>query len=616
MIVATAGHVDHGKTTLVRALTGVDTDRLPEEKRRGMSIDLGFAYLPVPGRLPIAFVDVPGHERFVRNMVAGIQAIDLALLVVAADDGPMPQTHEHLAILRALGVEEIWVVLTKLDLVDPARSRAARDEVASYGFPVYIDLGELRKDLLSRADGSRAQDDSLFRMHVDRAFVLDGVGVVVTGTVVRGRVQAGDELTLLPRGGRVRVRTVRANNTDVAAAQAGERAALGLHGVSREEVQRGDTLAAGAFLPRSTRIDVLYDGPAKRQVVAHFGTDSAPARLSKLTDGLARLTFEREVSLWHGDRIVLRDAGGATVLDAQPPARGASKPERLAFLKLLADSPMNEVLGSAARDGVADLRWFACNFHLDTLPVGDFQEFGEHLATSRPRWAKLREALLAEVKQHHAEFPGEPGRPVAAVRASLAPEYGRPLLDAVLQASVADGSLERWGTHLRLPGHRVALSPAEETLWQKVAPLLDTDGGKPARVFELAETLAMAPKEVEAFLVRASLAGLAVRVARNRFFAPGAVEKMVSLAQALDAESGGDGFAAAQFRDRSGLGRNLTIEVLEFLDECGVTKRRGERRRTTGHGRETSPVGRPDFKSGERRPTPLGGSTPSSSATT
>lgn len=588
MIVATAGHVDHGKTTLVRALTGVDTDRLPEEKRRGMSIDLGFAYLPAPGGLPIAFVDVPGHERFLHNMVAGIQAIDLALLVVAADDGPMPQTHEHLGILRALGVPEVWVFVSKLDRVDESRARSVLAEVSGLGGRVFRGLAGLKEALLEEAGKAPRSAEGLFRMHVDRSFVLDGVGVVATGTVARGRVQAGDELAVLPGDARVRVRSVRANQTEVPFARAGQRAALALHGISRENVGRGQVLASGAFLPRSVRVDVRFDGAARKNVLAHFGTDSAPARLAALGKGFARLTFGREVSLWHGDRVLLRDPGtnallgGATVLDALPPARGAARPARLARLERLSACSAAEALRWILEEGegVADLDWLAANFHAEELPgAPDMRRFGAHLATSHARWVKLREALLGSVEQHHADFPGEPGQPLAAVRARFGPEYGRPLLDAVLQEAVADGALERWGAHLRLPGHRVALSPAEALLWKKVGPLLEAAGGKPARVFELAETLGLPPKEVEAFLVRASLAGLAVRVARNRFFAPAAVERMVSLARDLDAESGGDGFAAARFRDRSGLGRNLTIEVLEFLDECGYTRRRGDLRR-------------------------------------
>ncbi len=589
MIVATAGHVDHGKTTLIRALTGVDTDRLPEEKRRGMSIDLGFAYLPVPGGLPIAFVDVPGHERFLRNMVAGIQAIDLALLVIAADDGPMPQTHEHLAILRALGVPEVWVVISKLDRVDAARAQAVQEEVKAFSSSVFHGATGLREALLRKAAEEARQPVGLFRMHVDRSFVLDGVGVVVTGTVVRGRVQPGEALTILPDGKPVRVRTIRANNTERPAAQAGERAALGLHGVERDEIGRGDVLAAGDVPPRSQRIDIAFKGTAKRQVVAHFGTTALPARLTVLGEGVARLTFEEEASLWHGDRLVLRDAansqllGGATVLDAMPPPRGASKPDRLALLARLPGASAEQALRWILEEGsgVADTAWLCANWHLQAIPCpAGARSFGEGLLVSESRWAALRDRLVEVVSLHHKDSPEEPGPTSASIRARFAPEFGKPLVEAVVQEAIADGALERWGTHLRLPGHRVALTSAEQALWERVAPLLDADQGKPARVFELAETLGMPPKEVEAFLLRASLAGLAVRVARNRFFAPAAVERMVSLARELAAESEA-GFAAAQFRDRSGLGRNLTIEVLEFLDESGYTKRRGDLRRAT-----------------------------------
>jgi len=247
--------------------------------------------------------------------------------------------------------------------------------------------------------------------------------------------------------------------------------------------------------------------------------------------------------------------------------------------------------------------------------VKDARRLGKASIVSEARWEALKSALLASVGRHHRDFPEQPGQPLSALRAAFALEYGRALLDAALQDAFATGALERWGTHVRLPGHRVALSAAEQALWEKVAPLLEADSAKPARVFELAEALALPPKDIEAFLLRASLAGLAVRVARNRFFTPAAVERMVALARELD---GPAGFSAAQFRDRSALGRNLTIEVLEFLDQSGYTKRRGDLRHLSESNteEERTPVGRTDFKSAGRRPTPPEGSTPSSSAIT
>ena len=236
MIVATAGHVDHGKTSLVRGLTGVDTDRLPEEKRRGMSIDLGFAYLPLPGREPIAFVDVPGHERFVRNMAAGVPGIDLALLVVAADDGPMPQTREHLAILEHLGAPRLLAVLTKVDRVSPERAALAADEIRSLLDEGRFAGAEILRVSSASGEGMAALRERLaafaqsvpprataqrFRMHVDRAFVIDGLGLVATGTVASGAVAAGDEVQVLPAGRKVRVRSLRANSGEASRATAG-----------------------------------------------------------------------------------------------------------------------------------------------------------------------------------------------------------------------------------------------------------------------------------------------------------------------------------------------------------------------------------------------------------
>ncbi|HJS38012.1 MAG TPA: selenocysteine-specific translation elongation factor, partial [Burkholderiales bacterium] len=261
MIVATAGHVDHGKTSLVRALTGVDTDRLPEEKRRGMSIDLGFAYLG-----SIAFVDVPGHERFVRNMAAGVTGIDLALLAVAADDGPMPQTREHLAILEHLGVQRVLVVLSKIDRVAPERCDEAEAEMRAL-LPgaeilrVSSATGEgidaLREYLVRCAQEIPPREcGGRFRMHVDRAFVIDGLGLVATGTVASGAVALGDEVQVLPAGRRARVRSLRANNGEAERARAGERCALALHGVARGDVERGDVIADAAPAPVSRHLDI------------------------------------------------------------------------------------------------------------------------------------------------------------------------------------------------------------------------------------------------------------------------------------------------------------------------------------------------------------------------
>jgi len=587
VIVATAGHVDHGKTSLVRALTGVDTDRLPEEKRRGMSIDLGFAYLG-----SIAFVDVPGHERFVRNMAAGVPGIDLALLVVAADDGPMPQTREHLAILEHLGAPWLLAVLSKVDRVAPERVNDAGLEVRSLLDPgrfrdaevlrVSSVTGEgmdaLRARLTALAEGlSPRVTAQRFRMHVDRAFVIDGLGLVVTGTVVSGSVAAGDEVRVLPAGREARVRSLRANNGEAPRAVAGQRCALALQGIARGQVERGDVIADTAPAPVSKRLDVevsWFDAAPTRvkAVGVHLGTAMLQARLSPFAR-FARLAFPHGVTAWHGDRLLLRDPGtqrligAGVVVDPLPPERGAARRERIAGLS--AEAAFDALLA----DGMVNTEWFAKVFHLaprDAPGLVAFAVRGARHVMRKESWDAQCGALEHSIADWHAAHPDSIGPRPAEVGAPLA---------AMIDSLVCAGRVVREGPSLRLPGHRPVLSAQDEALWRKFAPLLEGDGAKPPRVHELAEQLAMEPKAVTDFLQRAARAGRVHRVAHNRFFLPGAVERLVDLAVSLDEESAHHGFGAATFRDRCGLGRNLTIEVLEFLDEAGYTRRAGNLRR-------------------------------------
>lgn len=616
MIVATAGHVDHGKTSLVRALTGEDTDRLPEEKRRGMSIDLGFAYLPRDDGDPIAFVDVPGHERFIRNMAAGVQGIDLALLAVAADDGPMPQTLEHLAIVDLLGVPRLLAVLTKIDRVGPDRvatvteevrrlaatTRFGSTEVLAVSSVSGVGLEALRGRLVqaARSIDARATGDR-FRMHVDRAFVIDGLGLVATGTVLAGSVAAGDGVRVLPAGRAARVRSLRANHGEAARARAGQRCALALHGVARGEVVRGDTIVDDGDAPHSRSLDVLLHplpGAGDRlrrraQIGVHLGTAALPAQLLPLRYGptLARLAFPREVSAWHGDRVLLRDPGGrrllgaATVLDPMPAERGAARGERLATLGRAVGHPAQDAFGALieAAPGLVSLGWFAAAWHLsarelaliaDERTVTGCAVRGVPHAMSSSRWSALCDALERAVAAAHAAQPEAVGPRPAELKPALA-GHALDALPAAIDALVRAGRLVREGPCLRLPDHRPRLSAQDEALWERVGALLATDGGRPPRVHELAERLALEPTALDGFLQRAARAGRAYRVARNRYFLPETVRRLVGLAVALDEASAGKGFGAAAFRDCSGLGRNLTIQVLEFLDEAGYTRRVG-----------------------------------------
>ena len=348
LTLGTAGHIDHGKTVLVRTLTGVDTDRLPEEQKRGISIELGYAPLELPSGRRLSVVDVPGHERFVRTMVAGATGIDLFLMVVAADDGVMPQTREHAAVLRALGVETGVVAVTKADLADPARAAAEAAELlpGAEVVPVAAPSGEgieaLRAALeraVERAAGGEERAGGTLRLHVDRSFTIRGAGTVVTGTLWSGTAARGDEVLILPSGIDARVRSVQVHDEPRERAEAGQRVALNLAGVARDEVARGDVIVAAAAPPAATfRVDVALDWvtPDSRpdggtRVAVHHGTRETAARMAELGGRYFQLRMEQPLVPARGDRLVIRSLappdtlGGGVVLDPDPARHGPSR---------------------------------------------------------------------------------------------------------------------------------------------------------------------------------------------------------------------------------------------------------------------------------------------------
>ncbi len=336
LTLGTAGHIDHGKTALIRALTGKDTDRLPEEHARGISIELGYAPLELPGGRQLSVVDVPGHERFVRTMVAGASGVDLFLLCVAADDGVMPQTREHLAVLRGLGVTDGVVAVTKSDIGDPEPAAAEVAELVP-GAPI-VPVSALRRtgfdELLRALSGvaaglpGRAAGDGALRLHVDRSFTLRGIGTIVTGTLWSGEVGAGDSVVVLPRGIEARVRSVQVHDRPVDRAAAGQRVALNLAGVGWRELGRGDVVVApGSEIGPTYRVEARLETAVERgtRVQVHHGTRDAPARVYPLDDGVVQIRLEAPLVAVAGDRVVVRriappdTLGGGVVVDAHPP---------------------------------------------------------------------------------------------------------------------------------------------------------------------------------------------------------------------------------------------------------------------------------------------------------
>ena len=609
MIVGTAGHVDHGKTTLVKALTGTDTDRLPEEHKRGISIALGYAYTPELG-----IVDVPGHERFVHTMLAGATGIDAALLVVAADDGVMPQTVEHLAILDLLGIDRGVVAITKADAVSEARlaevaaairallagSVLAEAVVLPVSALTGAGLAELRAALL--ALGPRARDTEGYpRLAVDRAFILQGTGLVLAGTLFAGRIEVEDRLLLSPAGIELRVRGIHAQNRASDHAVAGQRVALNVTGtrLAKEDVARGDWVVAPAIHAPATRLDArlrLLPSEARALradavVHLHLGAADVLARVAPLDAeriepgalALARLTLDHPIGTLANDRFVLRDAGasrtigGGVVIDPFGPARGRRSIARVAQLRALADPDPAGALASllALPPGWTEAAPFAVARNLRDLAVLPADRLGPLLIAPAAHEG-LRGAMLGALAALHRDQPDQPG--LQPERLRLRPP-GRPPLPAfraLVEAALAARQVEQDGPWLRLPTHRATLAPAEERIWAQASALIAAERFRPPRTRDLARALSVPEPAMRTLLKRCQRMGRLVEVAHDHFFLRETVAEMVAIAR--DIEDAQGMVVAAAFRDRLDNGRKVAIQILEFLDRQGVTRRHGDER--------------------------------------
>jgi selenocysteine-specific elongation factor len=677
MIIGTAGHIDHGKTSLVRALTGVETDRLKEEKARGISIDLGFAYLPEPDGSVLGFVDVPGHEKFIHNMLAGATGIDFVILVVAADDGIKPQTLEHLAIVDLLGIERGVVALTKADLAAPPwRAKVSADIAQLLKNTKLADapiipvstvsgdgISELREHLFDAAHSIRARAASgRFRLAVDRSFTLTGAGTVVTGTVLSGSVSSGDRVMISPTGLTARVRSIHAQNQPSSRGVAGQRCALNLAGesISKGAISRGDMVLDAELHAPTNRIDVelrlLVSEPKPVTQwmpvrLFHASADTG-ARLVLLEDtpiapgqaGLVQLVLDQPIAAAAGDRFVLRDTtsqrtiGGGTFLDLRAPARKRRTPERLAQLRahrisdpeaalatMLEIAPRFVELAAFARDRA--LSAVQIQEIIERLSIVVSQTAAGAFAMSAPVWLELKRTLLAKLQAFHADNPDLPGIGLERLRLQLEPRLPAPALLSVLQGLVRSKDIALDGAWVRLAGHEVRLTDEDEKLWTKIAPMLaGAERFRPPRVRDIATLLGLRETDVRRLLKLLGRMGRVDEVALDHFFLRATVAEMVGIIVDLGQIQPAGQFIASQFRDRLDNGRKVAIQILEFFDRHGVTLRRGDLRRINRHrldlfcklaegeldksetsGRESSPVGRPDFKSGRGREPVLGG---------
>ena len=550
LTVGTAGHIDHGKTWLVRALTGKDTDRLPEEQRRGISIDLGYAPLELPDGRVLSVVDVPGHERFVRTMVAGATGIDMFLLVVDTGEGPMPQTHEHLAILRLLGIERGVVAVTKADAVDAdvlelaletASELVADAAVVRVSAKTGEGLDELRAALQAVAEGiEQARSDRPTRLYVDRSFSLRGIGTVVTGTLRSGTIGAGDELRLEPSGRDVRVRSVQVHDRDVELAEAGQRVAVSLPGLERSDVVRGDALVEPGAYPRSYRLDValeevepIRDGA---RVQVHVGTAHVIARVVRVGERWGQLRLAQPVVAARGDRVILRaetTLGGGEVVDPAPPRHRDE-----ARMELVAR-------GDVAATIHAPVRIDTLRHLLDDPDPAGVERAGDWLF-SRAWLDDLEDELRSRIE---AADPLDPGTPIPA--SAWAADVV-PLLP-----------FERRGARLHLAGATASLGERE------------AEAASLERV--LAEAGVTATKVEDADLARfLESQGRLVRLGPEHAIGREAYDAARDVLL-TECHAAGD-IALGRFRDLLGSGRRDAQLLLERFDQDGITRRVGDRR--------------------------------------
>lgn len=611
MIVGTAGHIDHGKTTLVRALTGVNTDRLPEEKRRGITIELGFAPLDLEGIGTVGIVDVPGHEGFVRTMVAGATGVDAGLIVIAADEGVMPQTREHVAILSLLGMQSAVVALTKADAVDQDWLQLVEEDVRSFladtpfaAAPIVATsartgqgISELRTALrLVLEEGPLRSSEDVFRMPIDRAFTVKGTGTVVTGTVWSGRAKGSSGLTLYPGSVPVRIRALHAHGVSVDSVECATRAAIALGGLDLEHVGRGAVLVEGGGWTESMHLHAevaLVGGDLapvrpREWLRFHLGTAEEDCRVVAVGDQsefgagarrLCRVVFARPVVARAGDRFVLRRAqpmttiGGGIVLDPAPPTRRArptapwvSDHEKRAHM-LLSEAGVRGATPAelAVRGGLSPRQIAECKRAMEVTVVGDRMYLMSILT-------KTSESIVNSVIGFHSSYPLEPFAAVTSLRA--AHPIDDSIFSACLALAVEKGSLEACAGGYRVPGFMPVISPAVEKAESVILARLREKPLEPPSVSELeAHAGGTGVMPILRLLARR---GAVVAVEPDRYYDAGALEGVLATLRSV--MSDGSGKTPAQLREALGMSRKYLIPLLEYCDRHRITERRGDSR--------------------------------------
>ncbi len=629
IIVGTAGHIDHGKTSLVKALTGIDTDRLKEEKERGISIELGFAHLTLPDGTTLGIVDVPGHERFVKTMLAGVGGIDLVILVVAADEGVMPQTREHLAICELLKIKRGLVALTKVDLVDGEWLELVTSDLQTFlkgtfleGAPVVpvssttgAGLGELINTLAALAkEVPPKPTDGIFRLPIDRVFTIRGFGTVVTGTLWSGHIKVGDEVVVLPKGLTSRVRKLQVHGRAVEEAFAGQRTAVNLPGIDVDQIERGDLLSSPGRLQPTFSLDatlsLLKEAPRplknRARVHFHLGTSELLARVILLDreellpgeEAYVHLRLESPVAALPKDRYVLRSyspvttIGGGMILDANPPAGRRPKTQILERLKILGQgSPRAQLEQVLLGAGPVPL-------HLEDLPsmtglepallnqaleaslregqVIALGEKGEEGYLHRTLYEGLTKGILERLREFHDKEPLKDGFPKEELRSKLPPRVSPQLFSRLLTDLTLAGKVAVEKDKVRLAEHKIQLTPEEERVKARLEGIYRQAGFQPPDQAEALRQVGGDRKQVLALFQRLVDDGILVKITPEISMHREAYEKAKALL--LDYFKTHPAISVATFKDLLGITRKHAIPYLEHFDAVKLTRRQGDER--------------------------------------
>jgi len=627
VILGTAGHIDHGKTALVKALTGVDTDRLKEEKERGITIELGFTFMDLPSGIRLGIIDVPGHEKFVKHMVAGVWGIDLVALIIAADEGVMPQTREHLDICSLLKVKKGLIVLTKIDLVDDELLELVREEVTeTVGntffkdtpiLPVSSTSGKGIPELVSTLDhlSKEVEERSsrgLFRLPIDRVFVMKGFGTVVTGTMVSGSLSLGETVEILPSGLEGKVRNLQVYNRPVERAVAGQRAAVNLQGIEASVIERGDILAHPNTLTPTRLIDVYLEylpnapRPLKHRTKQrfHIGTNLTTASIFLLDreelapgeEGVVQLRLERSVVALPQDRFVIRGSGviqtlgGGVVLDTHPVKHRRYSPPVIKELHLLKDGTGEQILGQhILRSGAAGIA-FGGLLSRVAMPPDEIQmnlkkmmEKGDILLLDPERlkvinmheYDRLKEMVLQQLKEFHQRFPMKSGLAKEELRTKLPTEVDVKLFQILLNGLIQYKEVILEKDKLRLPEHQVSAAD-EKGLIKRVEEAILKGGLQPPSFKELSEEWLEEEEEVRSVLEHLVHEGVLVKIKSGMYFHRVHFDQLrEALITYLKCHKE---ITTPQFKELTGASRKYAIPLIEYFDQIKLTLRLGEKR--------------------------------------